>query len=387
MKYLFVDLNISLDGHKLGFMQNTLNYLAAKNDSNSYAFLANKSADFKIKIPEESKNIEVFYSNDEQNELVKKQKRTLQKAKVQWDIISLIAKENLVDHVIMMDLDLYQISIGLSKTPFSISGIWFRPYLRLQPDNDSLKAKIRCEILKIQKKITVKIALRNKNLKKIFILNDETMPQELRSVSGRFQYLSDPIFPYSQIEGFDLRKQYAIKEDKLILLQFGFIDERKNNENIIKAIQLLADDVASKICLLIIGKFEKDYALKIQKWKGNNAKFQLIMRDEFVSDAEMESTFAQSDIILRMNHTFAGSSGIVGIAASHDKPCIVSDFGVMADQVEKYKLGLIINPNNSKAISDGIMSFYTDKSKLKIDGSAYRNTHDVAAFVETLLKF
>jgi glycosyltransferase involved in cell wall biosynthesis len=385
MRYLFVDLNISLDGHKLGFMQNTLNYLASKNDENSYSFLANDSTEFKIQIPEECKKIEVIYTSLEQRVLISNQKRTLQKAKAEWEIICQTAIKNAVNHVIMMDLDLYQISIGLKQTPFYVSGIWFRPYLRLQPDNESLKAKIRCEILKLQKKLTVKIALRNKNLCKIFILNDETMPLELKSISDRFQYLPDPIFPYLQLSGFNARKYYSIPNNNLIFLQFGYIDDRKNNENIINALHLLPDYIASETSLLIIGKYEKDYLQKINKWKGQNAKFQLITRDEFVSDAEMESTFAQSDVILRMNHTFAGSSGIVGIAANHDKPCIVSDFGVMADQVAKYNLGLIINPNDPKAISEGIISFFNDKSKLKINGSAYRNTHDVQAFVETLL--
>jgi glycosyltransferase involved in cell wall biosynthesis len=385
MRYLFVDLNISLDGHKLGFMQNTLNYLASKNDENSYSFLANDSTEFKIQIPEECKKIEVIYTSLEQRVLISNQKRTLQKAKAEWEIICQTAIKNAVNHVIMMDLDLYQISIGLKQTPFYVSGIWFRPYLRLQPDNESLKAKIRCEILKLQKKLTVKIALRNKNLCKIFILNDETMPLELKSISDRFQYLPDPIFPYLQLSGFNARKYYSIPNNNLIFLQFGYIDDRKNNENIINALHLLPDYIASETSLLIIGKYEKDYLQKINKWKGQNAKFQLITRDEFVSDAEMESTFAQSDVILRMNHTFAGSSGIVGIAANHDKPCIVSDFGVMADQVAKYNLGLIINPNDPEAISEGILSFIKDRSKLKIDGSGYRNTHDVQAFVETLL--
>jgi glycosyltransferase involved in cell wall biosynthesis len=385
MRYLFVDLNISLDGHKLGFMQNTLNYLASKNDENSYSFLANDSPEFKIQIPEECKNIEVIYTTVEQKVLISNQKRTLQKAKAEWEIVCQTASKNAVDHVIMMDLDLYQISIGLKQTPFYVSGIWFRPYLRLQPDNESLKAKIRCEILKLQKKLTVKIALRNKNLKKIFILNDETMPLELKSVSDRFQYLPDPIFPYLQLPSFNARKYYSIPDNNLIFLQFGFIDDRKNNENIINALHLLPDYIASETSLLIVGKYEKNYLQKINKWKGQNAKFQLITRDEFVSDAEMESTFAQSDVILRMNHTFAGSSGIVGIAANQDKPSIVSDFGVMADQVAKYNLGLIINPNDPKAISESIISFFNDKSKLKIDGSGYRNTHDVQAFVETLL--
>jgi glycosyltransferase involved in cell wall biosynthesis len=99
----------------------------------------------------------------------------------------------------------------------------------------------------------------------------------------------------------------------------------------------------------------------------------------------MESTFMQSDVILRMNINFFGSSGIVGQAANHNKPCIVSDNGVMAEQVEKYKLGKIIDPYDINAIKETIIYFLQDPAVRKINGSHYRQTHDLQAFGSTLL--
>jgi glycosyltransferase involved in cell wall biosynthesis len=197
--------------------------------------------------------------------------------------------------------------------------------------------------------------------------------------------LPDPYFEYKTIDNFDLRAKYNIPKDNLILLQFGNMDERKNNENIIAALNNLADEKAKKITLIIIGKFKEGYLQKIKNWIPTNSKYQTIIKDEFVSDEEMESTFKQSDVILRMNINFFGSSGIVGQAANHNKPCIVSNNGVMAEQVEKYKLGRIIDPHNVNAIKETIEFYLQNPDERQIDGTNYKKTHDLNTFGSTLL--
>jgi glycosyltransferase involved in cell wall biosynthesis len=282
-----------------------------------------------------------------------------------------------------MELDPYQVEIGKTKTPYSIAGIWFRPYARMQKEGPGLRNQIVFWRTILQKKLTIKWALMNKSLKKTFILNDEAMPNWLNN--RRFFYLPDPYFEYKTIDNFDLRAKYNIPIDNLILLQFGNMDERKNNENIIAALNNLADEKAKKITLIIIGKFKEGYLQKIKNWIPTNSKYQTIIKDEFVSDEEMESTFKQSDVILRMNINFFGSSGIVGQAANHNKPCIVSNNGVMAEQVEKYKLGRIIDPHNVNAIKETIEFYLQNPDERQIDGTNYKKTHDLNTFGSTLL--
>jgi glycosyltransferase involved in cell wall biosynthesis len=282
-----------------------------------------------------------------------------------------------------MELDPYQVEIGKTKTPYSIAGIWFRPYARMQKEGPGLRNQIVFWRTILQKKLTNKWALMNKSLKKTFILNDEAMPNWLNN--RRFFYLPDPYFEYKTIDNFDLRAKYNIPKDNLILLQFGNMDERKNNENIIAALNNLADEKAKKITLIIIGKFKEGYLQKIKNWIPTNSKYQTIIKDEFVSDEEMESTFKQSDVILRMNINFFGSSGIVGQAANHNKPCIVSNNGVMAEQVEKYKLGRIIDPHNVNAIKETIEFYLQNPDERQIDGTNYKKTHDLNTFGSTLL--
>lgn len=381
MRILITDLNIKLDGHKFGYVSNLLKYMEGLGTENEYFILVNFSREFKLST--HKSNIRILTTTEEQQIVILSQNHYFQKSAEEWKIINNECVRNKINHLVLMELDPYQIEIGKKKTPFSIAGIWFRPYSRMQKEGPGLRNQIVFWRTILQKKLTIKWALMNKNLKKVFILNDEAMPNWLDNT--RFFYLPDPYFEYILIENFDLRKRYNIPKENLILLQFGNMDERKNNENILAALNNLDEDKAKKITLIIIGKFKEGYLGKIKNLIPENSKYQTIIKDEFVSDEEMESTFMQSDIILRMNINFFGSSGIVGQAANHNKPCIVSDNGVMAEQVEKYKLGKIIYPYDINAIKETIIYYLLNPNVRKIDGSYYKQTHDLQAFGSTLL--
>lgn len=381
MKYLITDLNVSLDGHKYGFLDNLMTYAGENKSNDSFIFLTNNSSEFKLKST--YSHIVTLQITAEEQQKINQADGILKKTEEEWKLIKAYTQTHNCNRLILMEIDLYQIEIGKDKSPFKIAGIWFRPYSRLQAESNAFKARILHFKNKLQKKLIMKWALRNKNLDKIFILNDEEMPKWLNGKTPRFFTLPDPYFKYQQEETFNLRKHYQISEEKLILLQFGFMDERKNNENILTALNSLPENLASKITLLLIGKFKKDYDKELQKLK--NGSYQLIMRNEFISNEEMESTFSQSDVILRMNVGFFGSSGIVGIAAHHNKPVIVSNTGVMAELVERYQLGDVIDPYNSEIIKETIVSYLENTQKLKINGEAYRKSHDLKAFAETLL--
>jgi glycosyltransferase involved in cell wall biosynthesis len=381
MRILITDLNIKMDGHKYGFMSNLLKYIESQNSNNQYFILINYSTEFKLE-PNNSK-VKIHSTSQNQQSVISSQKHYFQKSAEEWKIINEFCLKNEINHLVLMEIDPYQIEIGKKKTPFSIAGIWFRPYARMQKEGPGLRDQIVFWRTILQKKLTIKCALWNENLKKIFILNDEAMPNWLDN--RRFFYLPDPYFEYEIIENFDIRERYKIPKDNLILLQFGNMDERKNNENVIAALNQFDDENAQKITLIIIGKFMKGYQKKIKGLISENSKIQTIIKDEFVSDEEMESTFMQSDVILRMNINFFGSSGIVGQAANHNKPCIVSNNGVMAEQVEKYKLGKIIDPYDINAIKEAINYYLQNPGERQIDGSYYRITHNLETFGSTLM--
>lgn len=381
MKYLVTDLNIKLDGHRFGFINNLLHYAGENFIEDEFVFLTNRSADFDLK--SDYSHVNTIKVSEAEQAILDADISLLKKAKAEWEIIYKYACDCKSERVILMYLDSYQAEIGKSKTPFKVSGIWFAPYSRMQAENHSLTQRIKLFLTKTRKKLTMSWALRNPNLDKVFILNDEEMPAWLNGSVKRFFTLPDPYFEYPFAEDYNLRKQYKIAKNNLIFLQFGYIDERKNIENILLAFNSLPLEISKKTTLLIIGKIKpglKERLLELKK-----KSYQMVLRDEFVSDEEMESSFAQSDVILRMNINFFGSSGIIGVAAQHNKPVIASDTGVMAEIVTKYGLGKIVNPYDINEIAEAVAAFHNNSSSLKIDGSKYRNSHDLKSFAETIL--
>jgi glycosyltransferase involved in cell wall biosynthesis len=389
MKILLCDLHISLMGHNLGHVQNAINYLTSNPDSQEYIFLVNPLPEGTIKLSK-TNNIQVEYISEHDFNKCDAQKNHLRKAKLEWQIIKKFAEKHQVQRVVLMELDMYQMAIGSSKTSFNISGIWMRPFSRIEPANNSSKEKLKTKIWLLQKNTTMRWCCRNEKVDNIFVFNDqETVDKMNRRFGWHFTYLPDPIYPYPTKENFNIRRTYSLDNQQVIYLIFGAIDGRKNVVNILKAFQKLTDEEAKKACLMIVGKIVSSYKKELQETLEETQKLQpnlkIIIESRFVDDDEMESFFAQSDVILRMNVNFFASSGIIGIAAKHNKPSIVSDYGLVAELTEQYKLGIAENPDNIEGISKVIRHYLENPDALQIDGRAFYKKHDPATFVKTLV--
>jgi glycosyltransferase involved in cell wall biosynthesis len=379
MNFLIVDLNIQFDGHKFGFVQETLNWIV-KNQEHKFHFLVNQKLEVpvlsNVKVEVLSKVKEQFFNA----------KSPIQKFKEQWNFIKLKAHQFNAEKVILMEFDIYQMAIGKDKnTNLDISGIWFRPYHRQVSINESLVEELKFYISHLRKKLAFNFALRNKNLKKVFVLNDKQTVNVLNEKFGdRLFYLPDPVFEIAQDSSIDIHSKYNIKSQQIIFLLFGYIDQRKNVLNIIEALRNLPPQFKSKVSLLIIGKMSSHYNELLNNLN-EDLNLQIIKNNDFVSDSEMNTLFKESDLILRMNINFFASSGILGMAAKHNKPSIVSNYGVVADLTQEYKLGKIVDPMNTNSLTILFQDFIENQKAWKIDGQPYYHDHNTDAFVGTLL--
>ncbi|UBM60101.1 glycosyltransferase [Marinilongibacter aquaticus] len=383
MNYLIVDLNITLDGHKLGFVQEMLHYLSQKQYADhQFHFLVN------VDLEKEENSAVRVHAIDKSYQAKFDRHKGLKKYQEQWKYIHLKASQQSIDRVILMEFDLYQAAIGMDKNcHFGISGIWFRPYPRQQPIGLSLFGKLKFPLKRQQKKLLLRTALRNKRLDSIFILNDQATVDKLNARHGnRFAYLPDPVFEYNCPSLSNIRQQYGIDAARKILLVFGYIDDRKNIPNILKAVEKLSREEQSNLCLLMVGKVAPNYqelvSQAIDKHKSNA---QLLQIDSFVENCEMEALFQQSDLVLRMNVNYFASSGIIGMAAKYNKPSLVSDYGIVAELTEKYALGKIADPLHIGQIKSALSDFLNHPEKWTVDGQNYFREHNTQAFVETLL--
>ncbi|MFN3850072.1 MAG: glycosyltransferase [Spirosomataceae bacterium] len=389
-KILISDFRINRFGHNLGWIQNVYDYLKNNPDGNHYSFLLNPDAKNSFQIPTDTAQIKTFLVPDSDFATMEAVSNPPKRFKLQWEYIKSFGEKLGIDKLIVMEMDMYLKPIGDSGTSFKISGIWFQPYYRIQTVSSSLSEKVKILLQRIRKRALIWWTIHHKNFDKVFILNDHKAVAELNYYYQKvFHYLPDPAFDYPFKEGLEVRKYHNIDSNRVVFLIFGAIDNRKNVINILRAFQSLSPEIAQKAALLIIGKvagfYVDEFSAEIEKTRSVQPNLSLITESRFVDDEEMESYFSQSDVILRMNVNFFASSGIVGSAAKFNKPLIVSDYGLVAEQIIEHKLGKLANPDNIEEIKTALID-YIEKPELRnVDGQEFYRTHDRDFTIKTLL--
>jgi hypothetical protein len=280
-----------------------------------------------------------------------------------------------VTKIIFLNLDVYLfliISPVFTKYKLEVNGILFQPYLHLPEfkirNINSLKHKLR----KYAKYVTISLISKSKLIKRIFILNDEKGVKILNKIhAGKkpeiFYCLPDPIDTRNLLKenGIEyIQKTYNISSGKKILLLLGRIDERKNIYNITRALTNMHSDLQAKVVFIIAGEFVfmnkdkiKSHLLNVMK---QYPSLQIVLKDEFIPNLEMEYLFKGCDIVLMPYLNFYSSSGVIGHAAKYNKKVIVSSLGIVKDSVEKYSLGIAINPSKPCEIKDAIVFLLTN---------------------------
>ena len=375
---LVVDLNIALNGHKMGFMKELFRYIVSHPPKEKFCFLSN----IPLGLPDTEDAINLIFDTP------KDQKGTLAKYQEQFDLMVKIAKEQGAGRVILMELDLYQWALAkTNNTDLVIEGIWFRPFHRQKCVSNSLIDQFKFEINQLKKKFLIRNALRNKQLQGVYILNDQSGVQWYNQNHRKvFKYLPDPVFESHQKEDIDIKSYYKIPENKHIYLIFGWIDDRKNVTNILKAFALLPEGVQTQSAVLIVGKVADFYVEEVHKaMEESPAGLQVILRDEFVSDEHLETLFAQSQLVFRMNVNYFASSGVIGIAAKYNVPSLVSNYGLVEELTLEYELGKSVDPMNVDAIAAAIRDFDQNPDGWRINGQRYFESHNTQAFAKTLL--
>ena len=151
------------------------------------------------------------------------------------------------------------------------------------------------------------------------------------------------------------RENLGIPENALVLFSFGHI---RDNKNLDYAVRALAE--IPEAWLLVAGKrsassqrpesFYQDLAEKLGV--ADRCKWVL----EYVSERDAANYFMASDlIILTYSSSFRSASGVLHVAARYRKPSIVSaGQGSLQSVVQKYQIGVWVEPDRPKAVVDGI---------------------------------
>ena len=287
-----------------------------------------------------------------------------------------------VKKVFLLYLDIFQLALLVKKPSFDLSGILFIQPYRLS--RGSLSEKFRY----VKRMLITRLYARRKQVKELFILNDQEGAEALNRQLGfqKFAMLPDPI-PELQAEAdFDLYAHYAIPREKVLLLHPGSIHERKGTFEIVEAMEHLPSDLQQHCVLLIVGKADAATELRLrEKIAGSTAPVEAFrFENTFVSDERLAALFAQCDAVLVPYKNTESSSGIVGHAAAAGKPVLATNKGLLADLVRSNALGVLIQAVTPEQIAAGIarLADYRPDADLR---EAFVASHRVADFTACIV--
>lgn len=282
----------------------------------------------------------------------------------EWELLCKYASLVKATQCLIMYFDTAQIplAIGISS-PCPFSGIYFRPTFHYSKFSN-YRLSWKEQLQQRREKFILSRVLRHSQFHRLFCL-DPFAVKYLQNYEGQVIYLPDPVStkPEFSIQPEVLKGQLGIEPNRRVFLLFGALTGRKGIHKLLDAISMLPPNLSQCCCLLLVGEIKSTdqpiVEAKIASIR-QSLPVQIITHYQFVPDAEIQSYFHLSDVVLAPYQRHVGMSGILLLAAAAQKPVLSSDYGLMGELVRSYDLGLPVDTMAPSEITGGLVRFLTE---------------------------
>jgi glycosyltransferase involved in cell wall biosynthesis len=272
-----------------------------------------------------------------------KAKSVTKRSFFEWELLRKYITESKSVYAFLMYIDYLQMALLTQKAlPCPVSGILFRPTLVNYPAH-SVKEMLNSW----RKNLTLKLFVKNNSLDSLFNLDPfatDFIQQNWKT--DKVKFLPDPVQVYPSTKSVaELRNDLQIEPNRKVFLIFGFLDSRKGISEVMEAVSNISKENSSKATLLIVGPWEESERKKFDEKIGGvlqNSDIQIIVKDEFIQDEDIQAYFEVSDYILALYAKHIGMSAIMVRAAAAQKPFLTHNFGLMGKIVTENQLGMIV---------------------------------------------
>ena len=346
---------------------------------------------------EKQTNVTVEYLNDLWIQKMLGEKNPIRRANIEMQRVSETLKKENITHLYLDFFNRYFFSLKqLSPLNVKISGIYYAPYPRIKR-TQGVRTSIKYVLNRVRKWMQLYLVTQNRNLQRLFVLNDPWSANYLNKQLPRllFKPLPDPIWQLresTQLSEFDIRKHYKIPDEKKIFLIFGAISAVKGCLEVLAGLKKLNTIEHSSITLLIAGKLERKFCSTLKKALEETQflcpDLQICCDNRFFDATEMCACFHQCDAVLNINTLTQSSSGIMGHSAVWGKPAITSSTGLYGDLAREYRLGPLANPLLPHEVAEGFRKIIFDyKNSFNMeDLKRYCNERKWDYFARTILE-
>jgi len=161
-------------------------------------------------------------------------------------------------------------------------------------------------------------------------------------------------------------KALGMPDNKNYMLFFGLVRAYKGLDLLLDAFGIVKDQLPD-LQLIVAGEFYEDedkYRAQIQRLGLTD---RVVIRNEFVPDADLRKYFGAADIIVQPYKT-ATQSGVTQVAFHFEKPMLVTNVGGLGEIVHDHLMGYACEPD-AKAIAMDLVDYF--KEKRQADYTAY----------------
>ena len=167
-------------------------------------------------------------------------------------------------------------------------------------------------------------------------------------------------YPPSNRSRTTIRNELALPADAKVLLAFGHIRDGKNLHLVIEAMVKFP-----ALYLIVAGRPQSESSKPGAYYQDVARRCEVAARCrwllDYIPDEDVSGLFEASDIVLlTYSRSFHSASGVLNTALSFRKPIIASSGdGTLKDQVQHYRLGIWVEPDDSNAICEGLSAVLT----------------------------
>lgn len=286
-------------------------------------------------------------------------------------------KTTAIENVLVLDLMEYNPILPLFlKKSCKVSGIIYNIYLYEDAKHSLCK--------RILNKFKYVIFSSFKVWDKIFILNDEISVPVLNKKykTNKFKFLPDPVVRVEKTAEIDIRERYGVSKEKTILLHPGGMMAYKGTIEILKAFEILPQNVCKNFAIVFAGRVTKEISDEFHYLRQRlEKKVQIVIEGGFLPYDYLGAFFKYADWILIPYKIISQSSGILGLSAFFQKPVIATKGGIIGNNVEKYKLGILVQKSTPEDIAAVLLSL----PQMSVAQNTYADNHTIDSFNSIIL--
>jgi glycosyltransferase involved in cell wall biosynthesis len=161
-------------------------------------------------------------------------------------------------------------------------------------------------------------------------------------------------------------KALDLPADKDYMLFFGLVRAYKGLDLLLDAFGKVKDQLPN-LRLIIAGEFYEDEAKYRAQIERLGLKERVVVRNEFVPDADLRKYFGAADLIVQPYKT-ATQSGVTQVAFHFEKPMLVTNVGGLGEIVHDHQMGYACDPK-PESIAEDLLDYFTNSRQT--DYTAY----------------